>query len=204
MTLVTERRREVDPLELPEPLLPNREWTVDDLEALPDDGLRYELYDGMLIVSASPTHQHQGFLLAMYRLLYAACPAEFRVFVAPLDFQPTPHRSFQPDAMVVRRDALGRGKITDPPVLVVEVLSPSTRIRDQLVKHEAYLTSGVPNYWIVDPGDPEAKRPRPASLVAYQAVDDAYRVVAKATGEETVELANPYPVTICPAELAKG
>jgi Uma2 family endonuclease len=64
------------------------EWTVDDLETLPDNGLRYELLDGTLLVTPSPTPCHQGAILEFAVLLRGACPPDHRVFVAPLDWQP--------------------------------------------------------------------------------------------------------------------
>jgi Uma2 family endonuclease len=76
------------------------EWTVDDLTNLPDDGMRYELFDGELVVSPSPFPLHQRSVAAFYRLLYTACPPELEVFFAPFDFQPTTKRSFEPDLLV--------------------------------------------------------------------------------------------------------
>lgn len=85
-------------------------WTVADLATLPDDGLRYELVDGTLLVSAAPSKLHQRALGNLYVLLRAACPAELEVFLAPTDYQPTSTRSFQPDLLVVSRDDPGGGR----------------------------------------------------------------------------------------------
>jgi len=60
-----------------------RELTVDDLEAMPDDGHRYELVDGVLIVSPAPIWAHQAAQFALHKLLHAACPAGLRVIGAP-------------------------------------------------------------------------------------------------------------------------
>ena len=79
-------------------------WTVDDLAAFPDDGLRYEIIDGILLVSPSPALQHQRTLAELYTLLRAACPSTLEVFFAPVDWQPAANRSFEPDLLVVRRD----------------------------------------------------------------------------------------------------
>jgi Uma2 family endonuclease len=59
------------------------DWTVDDLEHLPDDGLRYELLDGILLVTPAPVPIHQGVLGELYKRLDAACPRHLKVFVAP-------------------------------------------------------------------------------------------------------------------------
>jgi Uma2 family endonuclease len=60
-------------------------WTVDDLRNLPDDGLRYELVDGTLLVSAAPSKLHQRALGNLHVLLRAGCPAHLEVFLAPTD-----------------------------------------------------------------------------------------------------------------------
>src|SRR4051794_15111147 len=111
MTVMTVRAR--DGLRMPH----DRDWTVDDLDALPDDGFRYELFDGVLVVSPAPVPVHQRAARALFRLLDAACPAELEVFFAPLDFRPNQRRSFQPDVLVVRRDQVGEKNIVQPPLL---------------------------------------------------------------------------------------
>jgi hypothetical protein len=85
-------------------LLPNdeEEWTVDDLANLPDDGFRYELFDGVLVVGPAPFVRHQRAARALFRLLDQACPAGLEVLFAPFDFQPSRKRSFQPDLLVVQ------------------------------------------------------------------------------------------------------
>ena len=80
------------------------DWTVDDLEALPDDGLQYELLDGILLVTPAPIPIHQGALGELFVLLRAACPTHLKVFVAPLDWQPDRRTSLQPDVLVIDFD----------------------------------------------------------------------------------------------------
>ena len=128
-------------------------WTVADLELLPDDGLRYELVDGTLLVSAAPSKQHQRVIGNLYLLLRAACPPELEVFLAPTDYQPTATRSLQPDLLVVTRADTGPNAVTMPLALAVEVLSPSSRSIDLVLKRELYEQAGVQCYWVVDPDD---------------------------------------------------
>jgi Uma2 family endonuclease len=182
------------------PLPHDREWTVDDLENLPDDGLQYELFDGTLIVSPSPFKPHQRAVLALAVLLRQVRPPELEVFVAPLDFQPTRIRSFQPDVLVVRRDEQSDTKVFDPPVLAVEVLSKSTRAKDLILKREMYASSGVKHYWIFDP----AGRPDKAEFVGYELVDATYKEVVRVKGKDTVRMERPFPVEVCPARVAAG
>ena len=62
------------------------EWTVDDLDRLSDDGLRYELLDGTLLVSPAPSKRHQRAAARIFTTLATACPLEFEAFFAPLDW----------------------------------------------------------------------------------------------------------------------
>ena len=178
----------------------DREWTVDDLDALPDDGFQYELFDGVLVVSPAPIPRHQRALLGMAVLLRDACPPELEVFVAPLDFQPNRVRSFQPDVLVVRRDRIGEKNIQHPPVLAVEVLSKSTRTKDLILKRAMYASSGVVHSWVFDPTD----GPDKPEFTAMELRDGVYRDVAHAVGDETVRVELPYPVDVCPAAIAAG
>ncbi|HLL68362.1 MAG TPA: Uma2 family endonuclease [Micromonosporaceae bacterium] len=179
------------------PWLPTgRAWTADDLDGLPDDGLQYELFDGVLVVSPAPVPRHQRAVLAIYRLLYADCPPELEVFVAPLDFRPTRGRSLQPDVLVVRRDQVGEKHLQHPPVLAVEVLSESTRSKDLLLKPTTYARSGVASFWVLDPDVP--------SFLAYDLRDGKYVETAKATGDEAVTVAAPYPVVVRPSDIVAG
>jgi Uma2 family endonuclease len=178
-------------------LPPSGEWTVDDLENLPDDGLQYELFDGVLVVSPAPFPPHQRAARAIFKLLDAACPPELEVFFAPLDFQPTRRRSLQPDVLAVRReDVDDHSPLHEPLVLAVEVLSKSTASKDQIFKRAMYADSVVPNFWIFDPRVPE--------VTAYELGDDGYHEVAHARGDEVITAERPYPVRICPTEIAAG
>jgi Uma2 family endonuclease len=173
------------------------EWTVDDLDALPADGRRYELFDGVLVVSPVPFPRHQRALGALFRLLDGACPPELEICVAPLDFRPTLTRSFQPDLMVVRQqDVDGDDCLRRPPILAVEVVSDSTRSLDNVFKRAMYATSRVELFWLFDP--------REERFVAYARDGDGYAQVAAARGHEQVALDQPFPVAIRPSDIVKG
>ena len=178
------------------PVMPREgEWTVEDLAAIPDDGLQYELADGVLLVSPAPRPRHQRATGNLFQVLRAAVPPDLEVFFAPLDFQPTRHTSLQPDLLVVRRTDVGELNITAPLLLAVEVLSPSTRAKDLLLKHGLYQDSGVASYWVVDPLLP--------SLTVWELTAGAYVEVARVEGEQSARLEAPFPVTVTPAELLR-
>lgn len=171
------------------------EWTVDDLDRLPDDGLQYELLDGLLLVTPAPVLAHQRAVGNLYLLLRAACPAGFEVFLSPVDWRPDRRTSLQPDLLVVRHEDVGVRNLTAPLVLAVEVLSPSTRRKDQVLKRSKYAEAGVGGYWIVDPAEP--------SLTALDLVDGAYVTSAQASGAEPAMLHRPFPLEVVPAALVR-
>ncbi len=168
-------------------------WTVDDLDALPDDGLRRELVDGVLLVSPAPTNRHQIVVGELHLLLRSASPADVRVMLAPTDYQPTQRRSLQPDLLVARRADVGDEPISAPLLLAVEVLSPSTRSVDLLLKHGVYAESGVASYWVVDPAVP--------SVRAWRLVDAEYVDAGAAEGSSALHLEAPFPVRVVPQDL---
>jgi len=169
------------------------EWTVDDLDLLPDDGLQYELLDGLLLVTPAPAILHQRVIGNLYVLLRAACSPGFEVFLAPLDWRPDLRTSLQPDLLVVRNEDVGEQNVTAPLVLAVEVLSPSTRRKDQVLKRSKYQDAGVQSYWIIDPAEP--------SLLALDLTDGSYVTTAHARDTERVVPNTPFSLEVVPADL---
>ena len=176
------------------PVVPpeSRDWTVDDLDRIPDDGLQYELLDGLLLVSPAPTRRHQRAVSQLSLLLTHACPADLEVLVAPLDWRPDRLTSLQPDVLVLDNRDLNT-EVAGSMILAVEVLSPSTRRKDLFLKRSKYQDAGVQSYWIVDPHTP--------SVTALELVDGQYVTVGEATGEQQVTVEKPFPVAIVPAAL---
>ena len=169
------------------------EWTVDDLQTLPDDGLRYELIDGILIVSPTPVPRHQQALLELAVVFRAACPLDMRVFVAPLDWQPDGRTSLEPDLLVVPKVAIGSKNIIGTPSLVVEVRSPSTARIDRTLKFSRYAEGGIAQYWIVDPAEP--------SIMVYDLIDGEYQLTTEGVGEQLISTSRPLAVSVTPASL---
>jgi Uma2 family endonuclease len=128
-----------------------RPFTRADLERMPDDGRRYELIDGVLIVSPAPGRVHQRAVGRLYRRLDDACPPEFEVLIAPFAVGLEDDTEMQPDVIVALRDHLTDKDLPGPPALAVEVLSPSTRIYDLTAKRERFERAGTPSFWVVDP-----------------------------------------------------
>jgi Uma2 family endonuclease len=130
--------------------------TYADLAALPDDGLRHELIDGKHYVSPSPRVRHQVVLANLYSAVNAHVRAHGlgMVLFAPLDVVLSAHDVLVPDMLYVSRDRLAlfeERSLHGAPDLVAEVLSPSTRRRDQTLKKARYQELGVAEYWLADP-----------------------------------------------------
>lgn len=142
------------------------DWTIDMLESLPDDGNRYEIIDGELLVSPAPSMTHQrivqrlGMLLTVF-VTDQRLPAE--VFFTAADIAKNKRNLVQPDVLVVDL-ARGADRSKWPPMssllLACEVVSPSTASRDRREKRRLYLGEGV-EYWIVDPVGRVIERWRP-------------------------------------------
>ena len=129
--------------------------TIELLLALPDDGLRHELLDGVHVVSPAPRPRHQLALGLLWSHLFEAIRGRTNVyaFSSPADIVLGPNTLVQPDLFVVRRTAgqpLERWADAGVPLLAIEILSPTTAPRDRGAKRRIYQRAGVAEYWIVD------------------------------------------------------
>jgi Uma2 family endonuclease len=173
-------------------------FTVDDLDRMPDDGRRYELLDGVLIVSPRPRVPHQGVAFELAKLLDAACPPELRVIPEPAVMLDR-HTEFDPDIVVIHQDHIGETRLAEPPLLIVEVRSPSTALIDLNRKKAAYEKFAVPSYWIIDPD-----RDRPELTVFELGPDGRYVQAARVGGTTSFPARKPFEVEIVPARLVAG
>ena len=130
--------------------------TYEDYLLFPDDGKRHELMDGDHFVTPSPSTRHQR----VSRNLLVALTAFVRthglgeVFDAPYDVILSEENIIQPDLLFVSTahgDIVREANIQGAPDLIVEILSDSTRKKDELTKRKLYERFGVQEYWIVDP-----------------------------------------------------
>ncbi len=174
-----------------------RPFTVADLDRIPDDGRRYELATGALIVSPRPTPAHQVVAFTLASLLDAACPPGWQVVPEPA-VMIGPDTEFVPDIVVARREQLGGTKITEAPVLVAEVRSPSTALIDLNLKKAAYERFGVESYWVVVP---ELAKPE---LVVFELDDGRYQEAGHVAGDEAFAARRPFRVRVVPSQLVAG
>jgi len=142
---------------LPVPPAPSADypyWTRDQVLALPDDGQRYELVYGELLVTPAPRLVHQRILGELHWVIVGYVKRE-RIGIAlcsPADLEPLPGSLVQPDLFVFRAGATRVREWADVKdlLLVVEILSPSTARNDRFPKRRLYQEAGVPLCWIVD------------------------------------------------------
>lgn len=170
-----------------------RELTRADLQSVPDDGHRYELIDGALIVTPAPRIRHQDAVLNLAVALRSAVPRELKVVIAPVDVVLADSTVMQPDLLVAPHDAFTEAELPGPPVLAIEILSPSTRSIDLLLKKDRLQRAGCPHYWVVDPDEP--------SIIAWDLVEGTYREVANVSGDQAFEVQLPFPVRFTPESL---
>jgi Uma2 family endonuclease len=167
---------------------------------MPDDGRRYEVIDGVLIVSAAPGLLHQRAVGRLYRLLDDECPAEFEVVVAPFAVGLAEDTEMQPDVVVGRREHFTDKELPTAPALAVEVLSPSTRLIDLNLKRARFERAYTPAFWVVEP----AALPAQARLIAWRlGKDGKYRQIADVMGDEEFTADVPFPVKVVPASLVR-
>lgn len=172
----------------------DRMFTVEDMENMPDDEFRYELDDGVLIVSPAPSPLHQLAVTRLTVMLDAACPGGL-VVLAGVGVNISRFQHRVPDVAVVSADAFETPFAESPPALVVEVASPRTRLYDRNRKKDVYQGFGIPAYWIIEPD-----RDRP-ELTVFSLRDGRYLRTAHVTGDEEYQADLPFPVTISPSKL---
>src|SRR6266487_6268540 len=115
-------------------------WTYDDYAALPDDGQRYEIVNGVLVMAPAPTPEHQDIVGEIYACLrtHVKLAGLGRVFMGPLDVVLGPKNVFQPDVLVVLNAHLDRiqaKKMVGAPDMVVEVVSTGSGVMDRIAKY---------------------------------------------------------------------
>ena len=178
----------------PSLVLHDREWTAADLAAIDDDGHRYEIVDGALLVLTPPTRRHDWVAFRLAALLDAAAPPGLYAY-GPGAVQLG--RSLRaPDVVVVRRDPASRTTAADAAqdvVLAVEVLSPTTETSDRVTKPFEYARGGIEHYWLLDPEGP--------SLTVHVLEPEGYRRVGTWRQDDEVVVVTPVRVRFRPADL---
>ena len=168
------------------------DWTSKDLDRLPEDGVRREIFDGVLRVTPSPSSVHQSLALLLGAAMIRNCPEHLFVTQAN-DVVIDPRRRFIPDLLVVSFEAAqaGGGKFAAADVvLAAEIVSPSTKNIDNVTKPHYYARAGIPFYWLIETSDG-------LSVTAFERnPDGAYEPIASFSGDDTIRLDRPWQIEI--------
>jgi Uma2 family endonuclease len=171
-------------------------WTLDDLVDFPEDGNRYEIIEGDLLVSPAPAKPHLRVLSRLHRLLNRHAPDELAVSQnAGVLVAAGKVTYFIPDLIVLRDDVLDGDEAALKPadvLLAVEVLSPGRHATDEVTKRYCYARMGIPQYWIVDPDTVEL-------TVLVLDADQRYRDAALVRAGERWHTDEPFPIDLDPA-----
>lgn len=179
-------------------------WTAEDLDHMPEDGLRYEVLNGQLVVNAAPKPRHQWLIKWLARALDNVLPPGYVVLegVGVLIGQDEPI----PDVMV----AIGpidwddRGVPAEQVKLVVEVVSKSTTLQDRMVKPVLYAAAGIPNYWRFEINPFKGQLPSETLPVLFAhalGADESYERTHRVAAGDAVTLRSPFEFTIDPVSL---
>ncbi|HHW06930.1 MAG TPA: helix-turn-helix domain-containing protein [Clostridia bacterium] len=163
-----------------------KKYTYQDYLEMPDEpGYRIEILDGILVKEPSPNVAHQRVSRRLQRILedyFWQEDPEGEIFNAPLDVTFHDVTVVQPDLLYVagtQKEIVQDTRIDGAPVLVVEVLSPSTTRKDRLQKLQIYQKAGVTHYWLVSPEE--------KTLECFQLRDGVYALVAGGLDDDVVE-----------------
>ena len=175
-----------------------RGWTIDDLFETPDDGNRYELAGGSLLVTPPPNVSHGRANIRLDRILSRACPSGLVVASVGLGIDLGQRKTcYVPDTLVTTDAALNRDAqvfVAADVSLVVEVLSPGNARVDLILKRHDYGAAGIPQYWIVD-------IQRRTLTVLSDPCADGYKEEVVVKAGERWTASEPFPVTLDPAEF---
>ena len=169
-----------------------------DLEKWPEDGRRYELYDGEVFVVPSPLPAHQIAAARLHLLLHEYFQDRGGVVLfAPLDIVLSEHDVVQPDLLVFaaeRAHVIDPTKVTrEPPDLAVEILSPGTARNDRGRKMQLLARHGVKEYWLVNP---EAVR-----IEVYRLVEHRFELSDAANASEVAHSRSFRGLEVSPTAL---
>jgi Uma2 family endonuclease len=167
-------------------------FTIADLHALPDEGPRYELIDGSIIVSPSATGGHNVIARWLAQILEEAAPTEDWFVSTDQSATVDDHNEPRPDLVVARTEWMDESPFPIGDTLLVgEVISPSSVLRDTETKRALYAKAGVPAYWIVVPDRDKGL----ISLAELRLDGDTYRYATHYT-TDVLTTDHPWPVTI--------
>ncbi|MGF6884173.1 Uma2 family endonuclease [Nocardia sp. GAS34] len=181
-------------------------WTAADLDNLPENGIRYEVIGGQLIVNAAPKPRHQWLIKWLDRALEDVLPADHfsiaGVGVLIGDDEPIPDLIV--GTGVIPMD--GNGIPAEHVVLAVEVVSNSTTLTDRKSKPDVYAEAGIQNYWRIEINPFKGRLPGEELPVLFAHVlgeSGEYELTHRVSAGQSVTLHSPFEFTVDPATLMR-
>ncbi|WP_280399527.1 Uma2 family endonuclease [Nocardia carnea] len=179
-------------------------WTAADLDHMPEDGLRYEVLNGQLVVNAAPKPRHQWLIRRVGRALDDAVPADCVVLegvgVLIGDDEPIPD-------LIVAQGPISwddRGIPVEQVRLAVEVVSGSTTLADRMTKPVVYAAAGIPHYWRFEINSFKGRLPGeelPVLFAHTLGSEQSYEQTHRVCAGDSATLHTPFEITIAPAAL---
>ncbi|MGH9116174.1 MAG: Uma2 family endonuclease, partial [Acidimicrobiales bacterium] len=152
------------------------------------------ILEGALVMTPPPGPGHQGAVGELFVVLrQAARPLGLQVFTAQVAWRIGTGQVPEPDLIVASPEIITKRAVEGPPLLVVEVLSPTGRNRDLSEKRRIYAEGGAAWYWTFDPDEP--------SLTVLRLAGGAYVEHARVEGDAAYETDRPFPLRVVPADL---
>lgn len=172
-------------------------FTVEDLHAYREQrqDMTIQLLEGEFLVSPSPAFIHQLVHSRLFEILVSLGPAIGNVLSAPMDVRAGERSVLQPDLVVIDRALTFDSEITVPPILAIEILSPSSQRTDLVRKPEILAKFGCEHYWVVDPLRPAVR--------SYHRVGDLFVVDRTVEGDDQFQVELPFPVSFRPTDLTR-
>ncbi|GAA2884376.1 Uma2 family endonuclease [Nonomuraea rubra] len=171
-------------------------FTVDDLFGFPDDGNRYELCDGSLLVSPPHTVRHQVALKNALFILDDAATHDLAALMQ-VNFRASDTDCYIPDLVVMPRNAAFSTELMISPhdiLLIGEIVGHTTSKQDKGLKPVAHAEAGIPTYWRIEPDEGP-------TLYVYQLHGDVYGPPTAYQAGTTAKLTAPFPVSFDPAQF---
>jgi Uma2 family endonuclease len=165
--------------------------------AWPETSLPVEVVEGRAIMSPAPTGGHQRVVSRLGRILASAVPSSLEVLVGPVDWviSREPLTVRQPDLVVIHAGPQAPRHLVEPPLVAVEVASPSSRERDLVHKRAEYAAAGLSWYWLVDPAVPQ--------VVVLRNAGGVLEAQVSVVGSERCALTEPFAVRLRSDELTR-
>lgn len=171
-------------------------WTGEEYDGLPEDNVRRELIDGVLVVSPSPTNNHQTLAAELCVALARQAPRDLYRVTQNVEVKLGERVRFIPDVLVVHVEAYQRARsqfLAHEVMVAVEIESPASRSMDRVVKPTRLAAAGVPYYWRIELG-------ATPTLFVSENSGNAHRLMGTFT--DKVELDAPFPIAFDLRELA--